>query len=690
MVQNRTRACLAATTALVFVAASQASAQEPLGTPLGRLVLGWGTEQVALDTPQATTVIDQTEIEQSQATTIGELFIGVPGVQAIGSDRVVGQTFNIRGFGEVPAGDEGRVVIQQDGATKYYEQYRLGAFFADPTTFCNIEILRGPASATLYGGGAIGGVIRFETCQASNYLTEGQTSQLRFSVGAESNGAGGNISARFATQPQDNLELLFSAIYRGADDYVDGDGMDVFGSSFTSASILIGATYHIDGSRRIVASIEAWDSDLDDTALDQTDGASIFGTTDRRTQDQTLTVSYEAEEAFGDLDITFSYSNTDVSQTEADAPGIACAPGFLAVLCEVDYGYTTASLDARVTTDLTFSNLDTTLIYGATITRQDRFGETALFGAIPFHPEGTSDRFAVFAQAEMAFDSGLTLVPGLRIEYYSNDPGDTVAATQEETDFVGVSPKLAFTYDVNDRVGLFGSVSQTQRAPTLDELYSFEFPNPTPPFGPPIAGTTPALDLDPETARSVEIGFTYSDVGIFSTNDAFDARVTTFYSRVEDLIENGPDGGPEYLNVDEAEIYGLEIEAAYDAETMFARLAYSNIQGRNITEDEDWDDTPQANLALTLGGRMPDQGLEFGWRANFFQELDVNGTVSPSYAVHDVFFDVRPQDGAFEGLEFRFGIDNIFDATYQNALGSSSDNARGRSFTLTVVRVFDF
>ncbi|WP_341863755.1 TonB-dependent receptor plug domain-containing protein [Gymnodinialimonas sp. 57CJ19] len=152
--------------AALAVLAAPGHAQET--TPLGRIILGWGTDQVALDTPQAVTVINQEEIERQQATTIGEFFDGVPGVQAIGSDRVLGQTFNFRGWGEVPAGDEGRVVVLQDGATQYYEQYRMGSLFSDPNLFCNIEVLRGPASATLYGSGAIGGVVRFETCDSSD------------------------------------------------------------------------------------------------------------------------------------------------------------------------------------------------------------------------------------------------------------------------------------------------------------------------------------------------------------------------------------------------------------------------------------------------------------------------------------------------------------------------------------------
>lgn len=668
------RAWLGGTTALIAVVSTQVHAQDLTTTPLGRIVQGWGTDQVALDTPQATTVIDQTEIEQQQATTVGEFFDQVPGVEASGSERVVGQVFNIRGFGRVPAGDEGRVVVQQDGATKFYEQYRMGSFFADPSSFCNIEVLRGPASATLYGGGALGGVIRFETCDASNFLDEGETSQVRLSFGLESNGEGGNASVRYATMPNDSVELLFSATIRNANDYEDGDGEEIAGSNFTAASVLFKGTYHLDASRSVSASYEVWNSDLDDTEYEQTGASGAFGTVDRRTTDQTLTLSYENEADFGDLELTFAISDTDVIQDDASLMG---AFGGSLLFEDTDYGYLTYSADARVTTDVVFAGFDTTLIYGATYTHQDRIADSAAADEISFHPEGTSDRLAVFAQAEMEVSDRLTLIPGVRLEYYLNKPADA-NASDEDSEVIGFSPKLAFTYDLNERYGLFGSIAQTERAPTLDELYSSN-----------AALDNQNPDLDPETARSIELGVTFSDAGVFQADDALDIRATAFYNRVDDLIVNTTQAPVPLAseNIEEAEIYGVELEAAYERERSFVRANYSDIRGTNLTEDEPWENLPQAKLGLTIGGRSADLSLEYGWRANFYQSLDgAGGDTFPSYQVHDVFLDWRPDEGIFEGTEIRFGIDNVFDETFRNSL--DDENGRGRTFRITAVREF--
>ncbi|MEM9319589.1 MAG: TonB-dependent receptor [Pseudomonadota bacterium] len=679
------RVWLGLTTALV--AANPAIAQN-IGTPLGRVVLGWGTEQVALDTPQATTVIDQTEIEQQQATTVGEFFDQVPGVEAIGSDRVLGQTFNIRGFGDVPAGDEGRVIVQQDGATQYYEQYRIGSFFGDPSVFCNIEVLRGPASATLYGGGAIGGVVRFETCTARDYLEPGEVSQLRFTLGGETNGDGRRATIAYAAAPSEDLELLFNVTYRDSENYVDGDGTEIGGSAFDALTGLISAVVHLEGNRQLRFSYERWNSDLDDTAYEQTGTSNFgmflnaFGNVDRDTTDQTLSARYESPEAFGDLEVTFAYAMSSVEQTNATDPF-----GFGGILFEdTDYGYTNVSLDARVANEgLQFGNLDATLIYGATLYHQDREAETAAGDLVGFHPEGTLTRLALFGQAEVDYGNGLVLIPGLRVEYAMHQPGRDDPAqtidTREEVNVFTVSPKLAFTYDVNTEWGVFGSISQTQRAPNLDEYYSY--------LSGAGAPVLPATDLDPETARSVELGFTYSTGGLGGQNDALDLRATAFYSRVDDIIETNPAASatePSHINAGEAEFFGFEFEAAYESEQFFARTHFSSISGRNLTTDEIWDQTPQQNLGFTVGGRIPDIGLEYGWRANFYNDIEVDGDRFGDYQVHDIFVDWRPEGGLLEGSSVQFGIDNVFDTTYQNSL--DDELGRGRSFRLTALREF--
>ena len=678
---------LVATTALTVGFVGPLHAQTQNTTPLGRLLLGWGTEKVALDTPQATTVIDQTEIEQSQATTVGELFDQTAGIQAIGSERPLGQTFNIRGFGKVPAGDEGQIIVQQDGATKYYEQYRLGAFFAEPSSFCNIEVLRGPSSATLYGGGALGGVVRFETCEASDYLEDGQDNNLRLQLGTETNGRGGRGTIRYATRATENLELLTTLTLHKANDYVDGSGNEITGSNFTAASGLISGRYALSDTRSVKLSYEIWDSALDETSYEQTGSGSggAFGTIDRHTTDQTLSVELETKEAIGAVEATLSYSDTDVVQDNSTRQG---AFGGSLLFEDTTYGYQTVSLDTRVTNETGFNSFINTLIYGVTVSQQVRKAESAAADQINFHPEGTSTRYSVFAQNEVAFDNGLTLVPGLRLDYAINSPDSANAATSDDVNVLSISPKLAGSYDITESFGIFGSVSQTQRAPTLDELFSYTQPSSPEPDDEEDAteGEEAATDLDPETGLSIEFGITSALTGVIADNDALDTRVTTFFTRAKDLIaRDRTDGTPYNRNIDEAEIWGLELETAYDAGGIFARASLTDIRGKETSSGNPWGDAQAANVSFTLGGRNATRSLEYGWNVRAFDEIEYSSTAKyDGYAVHNLFLDFRPRRGALDGVEVQFGVDNVFDNLYQNSL--DGDKGRGRTFRLTAAK----
>ena len=178
-------------------------------TLLERLVIGAGAEKVAIDTPQAVTVVDQADIDRAQATTVKDMLESVPGVAFIGSDRVFGESFNIRGIGTAEtSGDESRIIVNVDGAKKFYEQYRMGSFFSDPELYKQVEVLRGPASSTLYGSGALAGVINFTTKDASDFIKDGQTGAIRIKGQYSSNGNGTLASGLIAHRFNENLEVL--------------------------------------------------------------------------------------------------------------------------------------------------------------------------------------------------------------------------------------------------------------------------------------------------------------------------------------------------------------------------------------------------------------------------------------------------------------------------------------------------
>jgi hemoglobin/transferrin/lactoferrin receptor protein len=639
---------------------------------LQELVLGTGLPRVATETPQAVTVIDQDDIDRAQATTPAELFDDVPGIQAIGSERPAGISFNIRGIGELASSDESKIIVTVDGATKFHEQYRVGSFFGEPELYKRIEVLRGPASSTLYGAGAIGGVVAFETKDASDFLAEDETNALRFRLGGETNGAGGFGSLIWATRPTERAEFLAALTYRKADDYEDGDGNDVPGSAFDSLGGLVKGTFSLEDASTLSLSYEAYESDLSDTEYSQT-GTLGFGTIDRRVFDQSWVLSYEnpvpGNDAF-DLDLTFFYSDTSVSQSDSETP----FPSDSILFEDTDYAYETLGFKLENTSAATLGVWDAFFTYGLQASRQDRIAE-AESGDIEFHPEGTDTRVGLYAQAEFIWNDRLTLIPGLRIDRSDIEPEAGIPRTQAQQ-VTSVSPKLAAHYQVTDAFSVFGSASRTERAPTIDELFSFDSRD----------GETPALFLEPEEATAFELGASWSgDLA----GGVLGAKVTAFHYDIENLIERDPSANtPFFRQVGEARLRGIELEAGWQSGRFFADAAYTYVDGEDRTTGETLTSVPAENLALTAGLRFEEQGLEVQWQGTFVDDITVPAFGGPErfsgYGLHDVSMAWSPQDGPLEGIGIRLGVDNVFDCDYRNSL--AGDDGPGRNIKLAVTR----
>jgi hemoglobin/transferrin/lactoferrin receptor protein len=656
------------------MAAPAALAQEGEPITLDPIVVSTGLSVVASQTPQAVSVVDERQLAIAQPTTIADAMRTLPGVAQTGSNRVLGEGFNIRGFGSDVAGGENRLIIQIDGTTKYFQQYRLGSVFTDPELYKQIEVLRGPASSTLYGSGAIAGVISLETRDASDFLAEGDTFAIRPKFQPTSNGEGYMASLFVAARPVEELELLGAFIYRDNDDYQDGNGDTVPGSAFSAPSGLLKARYHFGDElqHNVWASYQQWETSEDDSEYDQTGGTGgAFGTVDRDVMDRTSTFGYEyapPDNPLIDFELVGGYSYTRVRQSDSNS--FIPSPLF----ADSEYSYETWQVRAQNTS--VFGGEGTTLpqtflTYGVQYSDQKRVGEAAS-GFIDFHPGGTDEKLAAYAQAEI-YAGRWTVIPGLRYERSELDPDGLNPAYSEGTTNDAFSPKLALLYQLTDSWNVFGSIARTERLPTLDEVYD---------------GLSGNLNLDPEKAITYEAGISYAANDVFRSGDAMVGKLTLFQNDVENLIERISTTDT-FRNVGEARIRGIEFEGAYETERMFGRATYSLIRGDNLVTDEPLSSIPADEVTLTLGTRLPAQNLELGWTGIFARAQDrvpLAVEESPGYGVSNVYASWTPQTGALAGGELIFGVENIFDKFYQPHL--QSDPARGRTFTLTLAAVF--
>ena len=674
----------------VALAQNDADAPETTRMALDRLVISAGVEKVAIDTPQAVSALDQEDIDQLQATTIGDLLEGMPGVNVQGGVGQLGQGFNIRGMGTAIGDSDNRILLNVDGVTKFYEQYRMGALFTEPELYKRVEVLRGPASSTLYGAGALAGVVNFTTKDASDFLTPGDPLAVRLKAATETNAQAHTLSGIVAVQPTEGVELLGSYNYRRTDDYKNGDGDTVAASATKSDSWLVKGGVAIGGNSKhaIWASYQDWLSDAPQV-YDQVSAATGNSLMRRRVHDKTAVLGYVNDFNGSNLfnvEAQAAYSLSKVHQTETS---------FLGPLAYSDFTY--ESWQAKVQNSSRFDmggDWTTFLILGGQWSTQERRNpRVGLSGTVTpgagTHPEGDMDRYGLFGQLEIVWSDKLTIMPGVRVDWTKLKPGATVVGGTRLTGEVkdsGVSPKFAALYNVTPWFGLFGSIARTVRMPNVDEIFTRSATRPNNP------------DLRPEKSDNVEAGFTLSFDGLLGEADRFRAKTTLFRNDVKDLIVNvaGPAGTPYFQNVNRSRFKGLEVEAEYGIGGFFARGNASFIDGKDRLTGNYLNTIPANDYRLTLGYADAETGLSGGWTGEFAERQDQvttgpfssagSGLPTPGYSVHNLFFAFKPQSGPAQGFEFRFAVDNIFDKQYRRHL--SALDAEGQSFRFTVANTF--
>lgn len=678
---------LRGTTALVCLSLALPSFAQELETPgyLGTLVMTGGKRDLSFGTALARTVVGEEEIQDRQASTVAQLIDSIPGVTLVNGTTPQGSGINIRGFGaNTTYGTDQKIAVLIDGASVGSEElYRIGTqLFTDPLLYREVEVLRGTIGSFAYGSGIVGGVVKLETKDASDFtggaLGFGGSQTLEYS----SNGDGFASSTNLAWMPSQGAEFLLNYTLRDQNDLTSGDGAVIGNSAFRTPSYLAKArfTFGEDGAQSLTFSHSNTLADDKDVPYDQFETtAGSFGRVDRITDTTQTALEYRYDPANDliDLRANLSYADQRIDTTYIDGSSpfqgglpvdVFCADPFLGVIC-ADNRYKTTKLTLSNRALFSTGTVDHDMLAGIEVIHKDRLDATSA-------PGGTDKRYAAFVVDEMTIGR-FTVTPALRYERSTIESAAPLAGVPDSYETDATMGGLALAYDIGNGLSVFGSAAYTEGLPIIDDLG---------------AGATSQRRLAmTESARTLELGAAYTDDNVFASGDTFTVRGNLYQTKLWDITSYTVPGAMG-SDLESVESRGFELEASYGMENGFYfDLASHNGKGTEYNPDGTstvWRNSPADRVALTLGKRLNDT-LDLSWETvHAASRRDALGGDLPDNTIHNLRATWRPDQGWLDSTEIRFGIENLLDEDYVGHLSSPTRKAPGRTIKVSLTTTF--
>lgn len=622
-------------------------------------VTATGNARSVFEAPMMVSVIDATAPENQTASSAADLLRKVPGLTLDGTGRTNGQDVNLRGY------DRRGVLVLVDGVRQGTDTGHLNSTFLDPALIKRIEVVRGP-SALLYGSGALGGVIAYDTADAKDLLEAGKNSGYRVfgtaATGDHSLGMGASAFGR-----TDTLDGLLAWSSRDRGDLRQSDGTTAPNDEAIN-NMLAKGSWKIDGAQTLAGSLRYYNNEAREPKNPQTSATDATSNpmTDRSTIQRDAQLAYSLAPEDND------WLNADAriywSEARINAQNMDNTSEFRK---QTTKG---GKIDnrSRLFTDSFASHL---LTYGGEYYRQEQQpgGTTTGF------PEAKIDFSSGWLQDEITLrDLPVTLLGGIRYDSYRGS-SDGYA----DVDADKWSSRAGLTVTPADWLMLFGSYAQAFRAPTMGEMYNdakhfsigrfytnYWVPNP---------------NLRPETNETQEYGFGLRFDELLMASDALEFKASYFDTKAKDYISTSVDFAAATTmsyNVPNAKIWGWDVMAKYTADLFSLDMAYNRTRGKDTDTGEYISSINPDTVTSKLNVPVAHSGFSVGWIGTFADRsthISSSYAKQPGYAVNDFYVSYQGQQ-ALKGMTTTLVLGNAFDKEYWSPQGIPQDGRNGKIF----------
>lgn len=636
-----------------------------------------------------------------QATSVVDALKDNPNVDIQGGSRAIAQKPNIRGL------SGNRVVQVIDGVRQNFDLAHRGSYFLPMSLIQEIEVIKGPSSS-LWGSGALGGVVAMRTPNALDLLKHNEKFGVKIHQGYQTaNNLSETDVSLFAAN--DKFDGLITGFRNDADNLRAGKGRELNNTAHRQVGGLAKFGWQINDANRvelshresrikqaapsnnevenpltneqILAEIGRFHSTVRPTdpqyaqkLADFYAGVtSRFGSvsylTDQKITDKSTALHYYLNPETPYVNAQFTlYNNSTKEKERRQLSGV-----------EDTTKLTTRGINLRNHSDIG----RVSLVYGVDYmqdnvrTERGRNSTDAQFRANPYNAKANT--LGIYTIAHIPFFSDkLLFSPSVRLDRF-NTTSDAVKYKDSHW-----SPSAKLTWKATGWLDLSAKYNEAFRAPSMQERFVSGSHFGASLMGRNINNTFVANpNLRPETAKNKEISAHFHFDGVFTQIDNLSVAATYFRNDVKDLInlqlfkQNPADQREippklsQYQNIANARLTGVELKAQYQTERFGVFADYGITKGKDKTTGEALSNIAAGKIGLGVDYAVVKDKFTVGakiTRYNAQTRVPKNhGMTYQGYTLTDLRATYAPLKGEWENLRLDFAVENLFDKKHQPA-----------------------
>lgn len=658
-----------------------------------------------------------------QATSVAAALEDIPNVDIRGGSRSIAQKPNIRGL------SDNRVVQVIDGVRQNFDLAHRGSYFLPMSLIQEIEVIKGPSSS-LWGSGALGGVVAMRTPNALDLLKNNDKFGVKIRQGYQT---ANNLSETDASvfAANDKFDVLLSGFYNNADNLRIGKGNKLNNTAYKQFGGLAKFGWQINDANRVELSHretrfkqtapsnnEVENELTNEQIIKQIEefhrgsngfppprhNPQVISEFYSKVKTRFGSVSYLSDQQIPDQSTVFNYyltpdnpylnthialyNNKTIEKEQRKVSGV-----------KDQTKLTTRGINLRNSSELSHISF----VYGVDYMRDKISTERgtndsdAKFRAEPYNANSNTTGVYLIAHIPL-FGEKLLVSPSVRYDHY-----DTSSKTVKYKDN-HLSPATKLTWKVTNWLDFSAKYNEAFRAPSMQERFVSGSH-----FGADIRGANQINkfvanpNLRPETAKNKEITANLHFDSLFKQDDKFKIEATYFRNDVKDLInlktfnnpnENSPSQllptRSQYQNIANARLSGIELQAQYQTERLTLFTNYGSTKGRDKDSGEALSNIAASKIGVGADYALVKDKFTVGATVTHYaaqHRVPKDHAVTyPSYILTDLRATYAPLKGEWKNLRLDFALENLFDRKYQPAF--SLMEGTGRNAKISAVYSF--